>query len=175
MLDTPNFGRSSRRIALRDAKIIQSRARGKSWIAIARDHGLSVRGCQRIVEAWRKDGLGVDDVIDPMAEVRALIELLGQAVEDFATVEERTKHDGYRIAATREKIDAATQRFQLLQVLGLIPRPHVVSAERAMQAMLKEFAAIVERHNVPDEALQEILDLSERRLADPGVQLVSVV
>ena len=36
-LETVAFGRSSRRIAQRDARIVASRARGKSWPAIAQE------------------------------------------------------------------------------------------------------------------------------------------
>lgn len=153
-LDHKDFGRSSRAKALRDAKIVAARARGKSWPTIAREHNLSVRGCQMIVKAWKDDGLA-DDVIDPLGEVRALVDLLGQAIEDCAELEERTKNDGVRIAATRTKIEHAMTRFGLLRSLGLVPSPRQMQTRREMQEMIRVMGELMRRHDVSDELLAE--------------------
>jgi hypothetical protein len=155
-LERKNLGRSSRTVALRDAGIIADRARG-----------LTVRGCQKIARSWRDDGLG-DDVIDPIAEARALLDLLAQAVEDYAALEERTKHDGIRIAATRRKIDAALTRFELLQALGIVRRPRSITAEREIQQVFLDFADLAREFELPEDYLHALLEFVERRATEPG-------
>jgi hypothetical protein len=162
-LERRNLGRSSRTVALRDAGIIADRARGLTWPTIAMKYKLTVRGCQKIAQSWRDDGLG-DDVIDPIAEARALLDLLAQAVEDYAALEERTKHDGVRIAATRRKIDAALTRFELLQALGIVPHPRAIAAEREIQQMFGEFAELARSFDLPDDFLGALLELADRKL-----------
>lgn len=162
-LTAANLGRSSRRIALRDAKIVAARARGKSWPTIAREHKLSIRRCHQIVDEWRSDGLGAD-VIDPSAEIRAMLDLLGQAIEDLAAVEERTKHDGWKIAATRQKVDVALTRLDLLQALGVMPSPQTMRFEHEVQQLFRDFADLGRQFDVPEGYLQALVELSERNL-----------
>jgi hypothetical protein len=163
-LTATNLGRSSRRVALRDAGVVADRARGMTWPAIALKHKLSVRRCQEVVQAWREDGLG-DDIIDPIAEVRSVLDLLAQAVEDYATDEQKTKHDGVRVGARHRKIEAAMARFDLLQSLGLIPKPKVIALEREMQQVFAAFGDVLREHGASEEMLEAMADLSERQLA----------
>jgi hypothetical protein len=102
--------------------------------------------------------------VDPVAEVRALVELLGQSIEDMAEIEERTKHDGVKIAAIRSKVETAFTRFELLQAMGWVPPPQVIQWEREMQAVIARMVDVLERHAVPDEALRELLAIGEAQL-----------
>jgi hypothetical protein len=156
-----NFARSSRQV----------RARGKSWPSIALEHSLSVRRCQQIVEQWREDGLAASRTIDPLRETHDLLDLLAQAVDDYATLEQRTKHDAVQLGARKQKLEAAFARFDLLQLLGLIPRPAAITAERGIQDMFREWAQLAEEFDVPRGYLEAVLNLAERGFPRRGAAL----
>ena len=45
---------TAREKVARDDVIVEARLRGRSWMVIAREHGLTPRQCQSILAEWRK-------------------------------------------------------------------------------------------------------------------------
>jgi hypothetical protein len=78
-------------------------------------------------------------------------------------LEEKTRHDAVRVAAMRSKIDAAFQRFELMQAMGWVPPPQVIHWEQQLHELTTSMAEILERHGVPDEAICELIALAERK------------
>lgn len=158
------LGRSSRRTAIRDAAIVVDRKRGLTWPAIALKHDLSVSRCQEIVQLWRDDGLEGDGVVNAVDEARGLLDQLSQGIADYADLAERTRHDGVRLAAIRQRIETSVLRFELLVSLGMVPRPAAINVEAKMQEMFRAFAELAREHDVPVAFLEALLELSETRL-----------
>jgi hypothetical protein len=144
------------------AAVVASLHRGRLQADVAREHGISVRQVQRIVASW-EGRCEPQDWIDPIAELRAALEMLRQAEADMAAIEEKPDNDAAHIGATRLKAELNERRIHLMQVLGLLPRTlAAVPVEHDLQQMLREFGEILQRHQVPHEALRELAELARR-------------
>jgi hypothetical protein len=158
---------TSRERAQRDATIVALHHQGVSWSRIKAEFGVSPRRGQQIVAEWR-DAPGCDG---DAGEVDGVISLLAQAIEDFAVMARSTDHDGYRIAATNRMVETAVTRLAILQATGRVPRNLAEPSARAqMQLLFRDFADILRRHDVPEEALQELLALAESRVGQPTIE-----
>lgn len=61
---------------------------------------------------------------------------------------------------------ASEKSLELARWVGWTPRQlGALSAERAMQEMFREMAAIAERYDAPTEMIEAFLELAERRLS----------
>jgi hypothetical protein len=93
--------------------------------------------------------------------------LLDEVVREFALISfTSTEHAGYRIAALRELVQVAMLRWNLQRSAGIVPlHAAAPTLQHQLTAVFREFSELLKRHNVPDEALREFLDLSERMVA----------
>jgi hypothetical protein len=157
--------------AQRAAEVTAMRQSGVSWSRIAAEVGLSVRQCQNVYS----DQMAVEgDAAEGDAAVEELIALLSQAVEDFAVIVRRTTHDGYRASALRGLVETAMTRLAVLRAAGRAPRSLAAPAlTQQMQVVLREFAAMLGRHDVPDEVLDEFLRLAERMMGEGQLALTT--
>src|SRR5205085_7819079 len=70
-----------------------------------------------------------------------------------------------QVQAVRASVDAAVTRMQIMRAAGKVPRSLAgPSIAREMQVMFREFGAILERYEVPDDALRDLLELAETRM-----------
>lgn len=136
-----------------------------SWPQVAETVGLSQATCQRLFYALRDSG-DVNPPEDAWTWVYEHRDALTIAMEHAArTYEAAPAGSSAAIGAIKQWIAASEKRLELATAVGWAPRQlGALSAERAMQELLKEMAAIAERYDAPDEMVQAFLDLAERRL-----------
>jgi len=156
---------TTRERAHRAARIVAARHSGVTWSRIAAEFDLSVRQAQNIVADWQDSE---PDDVDGIDALQGLIHLLRQAIEDLAVTAQRASHDSNRIGAIKALVETAMLRWQVERAAGLVPRhPAAPSLHQEMQVVFQEFAELLRRHNVADEALREFLELAERVAQQP--------
>lgn len=147
--------------AQRNRQVIASLARGRRQAEIAAEHALTVRQVRRIA-AEGQDALFDGD---PTEEIAAAVAFLRQAIADMAVIEESPDNHAAHIGATRLKLQAHDRLLGLLAQIGVIPRQlGALGAERQMQEMFRELAAVAEEHDASDELVRALLSFAERRL-----------
>jgi hypothetical protein len=146
---------------MRDAEIVASVARGRTQTSVALDFGLTRQQIGRIVADHRASTGG--DVIDPVAEVRAILDLLNQTVDDMAVVQERADNSAAAIGAARLKLEAKLRRHDVLATLGLMPRDlRALPLGAELQAWAREVREILLRDDTPAATIDDIAAVSDR-------------
>ncbi|WCB95491.1 hypothetical protein DSM104299_04239 [Baekduia alba] len=104
--------------------------------------------------------------MDPVEEVRAVLELHAQAVADLAKIEENPDNNAAHIGATRLKLESAVRRLELMRDLGLLPNHlRTLRAGDEMSMLFQHFADVLIRHKASDEMLKELEGLASRAAA----------
>jgi hypothetical protein len=132
--------------------------------AIAAREGITPRQVQRIIAARAEAALPLDNV-DPDAVVREVLELHDQALSDLAELSiDAPAH--VRLGAIVRRVDVGVQRLAILRSYGLVPEYRRWRVARSFDDVLSELAEVLRRHDVPPEALREIVALGDQ-LHDP--------
>lgn len=155
---------SAREHLKRSASIAASRARGRTWPEIALEHGVSLRQVQRVAAEWEREKHDIEGV-DPFAEIRSTLALLRQVVADMAKIEESADNHAAHIGASRLKVETTMRRLELMFSLGLVKSPAIVDLEKQTAEVFQELAYLAQHHNVSDDFLTDVLDLSTRNSA----------
>jgi hypothetical protein len=152
---------TSRDRADRDARIVASRLRGRTWASIAREFNLTARQAQRIFAAWRtcQPGLGARDSI---LELEELLAVQTQAIADLAELSERESvQDSVRVAAITRRVEIAERRLVFQRSFGTL------RAEAIARDLLDRFLAVVNRHDdLPADFIQDLSAIVDEH--EPG-------
>jgi hypothetical protein len=143
---------NTRRRAKRDSDIYLARLRGNSWATIGASFDLTPRQCQRIVKEHRKSLPSIlqEGAADLMEELLAIYEA---AISDLAMIELEAPTHTKKIKAISAKLRVLNAKSRLLNDLGVLPSPGIlsqVSVGRLMnsvRAALRETKAPPEVHN----------------------------
>jgi hypothetical protein len=162
------------------------RDNGLAWPKIAEKYGVSQSTAQRAVrrrlaeQAEESPGAPAPDAldrfgmqIDPVAEIIDLIRTRERIAEKLEGIADNGSHPGYQVSALARLNEVKTARFALLQAVGLVPRRLSWWTEEAgMVRMLRDFAELIRKHDVPDEVLNDFQQLAESRVEQSrGVSL----
>ena len=150
----------------RGRKIAEMRAHHPkpiAWATIAKHVGLSVSGAKDAynrflaAETLLLDGTGVvDETIDVMTVAMH---------EAFQTYEAADPGGSVRVQALKMAVETAVGRLHIMRAAGRAPRSLAAPSMVAeMQVVFREFAELLRRHDVGDDALREFLGLAETRM-----------
>jgi hypothetical protein len=140
----------------RDEEIVGARARGMTWRAIAKRHGLSERRCRNIWSA-RPEAVSCRAPTDLEATVDEALEGYDAAIEDLAVLAASTTNPSVRLGAINSRLRALDQKLTLMQGLGLLPRDldqfAVILDSRRVAATLLE---VFDAYGVSEEAREAV-------------------
>lgn len=146
----------------RNAKIVALRKARVPWKEVASQFGMTVRGAERIVEMWHDSA--VDFEVDTRDHFEELIAGLTMAIEQFAIIGVTGDGDSNRIGALKAYVETLMARDDVLRTAGLLPRHRAAPRlEDEMQVMFREFADLLGRHGVGEDALMELVELAQSR------------
>jgi hypothetical protein len=142
---------------------------GKTWPEVAKATGLSQAKCRRLYAQVQQSG-DPDAPVDAWAWVYRRLDALNITMEEVAvTYAAAPPGSAAAVRALQVWEQTSEKMLELARWVGWTPRQlGALNAERAMQEMFREIARIVERYDVPTEAVEEILELAERRLSGPA-------
>ena len=163
-----------------DAMMQADRESGLSWPQIASKHGVSLRTAQRRVNAHRAASIEAGDAVpsinraddvlgfkvDALAEIQDLLDTQARIAGRLEVIASTSSHESACVAANVRLAEVKERRIAVLQAMGLVPRrlSWWTEAAGAVEVM-REFARIIAKHNVADEALNDVLKLAERQVA----------
>jgi hypothetical protein len=152
-----------RRIAAMRSREINGKLRPHSWKEIAKDVGLSESQCGLVYGQFLEWEAPLHD---PMEVVQETIDALTVAMhEALRTYEAAPEGTSVRVQALRTGMDAAVTRLQVMRAAGRAPRSLAAPAvAQQMQVVFREFAELLRRHQVGDDALREFLELAEGQM-----------
>lgn len=151
-------------------EVARLKSDGMTWPEVARATGLTQAKCRRLWAQLKESG-DPDAPVDAWGWVYrrrdALTITLEEAAATYAAAEPGSQA---AVAALRLWEQTSDKMLELARWVGWTPRQlAALTAENAMQEMFRELARIVERYDVPSEAIEEMLALAERRLSGaPG-------
>lgn len=151
----------------RGRRIVELRAREKplAWPKIAREVGLSERQTREVYDQaiqWDQN------LHDPLAALDETIDVFTVAMQGaLETFADAPAGSGVRVQALRTAMDAADTRLRILRAAGRAPRSlEGPSVAAQMQVVFRELAELLSRHEIPDAALRDFLELAERRMGE---------
>lgn len=152
----------------------RAKKRPTAWATIAKQVGLSERQCRDIYADFL---LWDETQKDPMKVVEETIDCLWAAMlEASDTAAYAEPGSTARTGAVKAFIEAATTRLALMQAAGKVPRYlGTFAAEQELRAVMREFAELLERHEITGPPLREFLELAERVGARRRAELPRVV
>lgn len=149
-------------VAQRHATVVRLRARGRTWLHIAEQVGLSDRQCRQIWTDWvaqEKPLLEGLDALDYVTEQAARLE---QQVEDLGEIAD-TEKGSLKIQALNAQRQTMRELTELLQSTGLIPhnlgKVQVELDIRYLGIMLMEWAEKFVPADQLDGAFGELREL----------------
>lgn len=155
---------TSAEIAKRNDEIVVDRARGMSWGAIERKHGITTRQCQNVWTKFadeRKPALEGQDPLDVIVE---LIEGYRAQEEHLAELSDETDVVNEKIAAIREQRAHKEARTELLQAIGYLPKNlGTLAIEVDVRFLAQTVVEILDRHDVPVDARKELVEALRHR------------
>jgi hypothetical protein len=149
----------------RGRQIAEMRARKRpvAWKTIAKAVGVSERQANEI---YRQFLLWEEPQHDPMKAVDETIDVMTVAMHGaLETYMEAKEGSSVRVAALKTAVETAAARLQIMRAAGRAPRSLAAPSMVAeMQLVFREFAELLRRHDVGDDALREFLELAETRM-----------
>lgn len=142
----------------RNMDVVADRIRSIPYAKIAKKHGLTIRRCEQIFHDWKSHNPSLREH-DPILIVDELIMGYQSTIEDLAIKAADGASDMVKIRAMQAKLSAYADLTKLLQAVGVLPNDlgtmhlHIdgkITAERII--------AVLERHNVPEDVFEGILD-----------------
>lgn len=142
---------------------MRSRENPVAWKDIAREVGMSQSGAKGAYA----DFLDWEEPLhDPMDVVQETIDALTVSMhEALRTYEAAPEGSSIRVQALKVGMEAAITRLNVLRAAGRAPRSLAAPAvAQQMQIVFREFADLLRRHNVGEDALVELLGLAESQI-----------
>jgi hypothetical protein len=141
-----------------------------TWARVAKEIGKPARTCQYLLKQLQDAG-DPDGPVDPMAPVEEHIALLTESMSEVAqAVADAPSGSNAKVGALRSLVDFSEQRLDYMRLAGWLPRNlSALPAEREMQRMFREFAAVLREHDASEAMIKAVLDLADRRLHQPIV------
>lgn len=140
----------------------------KEWREIAREVGLPVRNCQKLLKQLQETG-DPDAPANPMAPIQRHLDVLETVMDEAAITYAEATRGAERVGALKLLKDASSEMIDYMRLVGFLPRQlGALSFEREAQQMFRQFAEILQRYDVPDDAVAEVLALAEQRLTAPA-------
>jgi hypothetical protein len=139
---------------------------GLTWPQVAERTGRPKTTCERLYRDFKRNG-DLHPDRDAWAWVYRRLDALTLVMEKAAeTYAAAPAGSAVQVGALKAFEMASEKSLELARWVGWTPRQlGALSAERAMQEMFREMAAIAERYDAPDEMVQAFLDLAERKLS----------
>jgi hypothetical protein len=140
-----------------------------TWAEVSREIGLSQSQCKRILAQHRAAG-DPDAPADPWAPIQRHIDVLEVAL-DLASETYAAAPPGssVRVGAIRQMMEASERMLDVMRTVGLLPRDlRAMSVEREVRQLFLDLAEVLREHDVPDEVVQKMVALSERRIVQPA-------
>jgi len=134
-----------------------------AWAQIAKHVGLSQSGAK---DAYNRFLAAEEPLHDPMGVIDETIDALTVVMhEAFQNHADADPGSSVRVQSLRTAVDTAIARLQIMRAAGRAPRslaaPSLVSE---MQVVFREFAELLRRHKVSEDALREFLELAEGQM-----------
>lgn len=149
----------------RGRKIAAMRAREKpiAWREVAKEVGMSEGGAK---EAYAQFLDWEEPLHDPSDAVQETIDGLTVAMhEAFRSVGAMDVDAPGRTQAIRTAVDTLVTRMNVMQRAGRLPRSLAApQVGQQMQLVLREFAAMLARHDVGDDVMRDFLTLAESQI-----------
>jgi hypothetical protein len=115
-----------------------------------------------------------DAAIDPTVAADEALAFLERKMSDLAALAIDSPNDAVRLGALKASIAAGIEYLDLLRVFGRLPRGAAeFVAQRDLPAIFGALAEVMQRHDVPDGAIREMLALSERHVGRPRGELAA--
>jgi hypothetical protein len=149
---------TSQQRADRAKAVFDARMKGFTWSSIAARHGISERQVQRLYNEFRQNRPGLGG-IDPLRTVEELIDQYDAAIDELAALSSDTSHDGTKLGAIRARIDVANAKHRVLMATGVLPQDlGRLWVEVDYRQTVKLVFGVLERHGLPEQAYEELLD-----------------
>jgi hypothetical protein len=141
----------------------------KTWPQVAKATGLSQRTCQRLLEMLRATG-DPDAPADAMRWVWERFDTLRVVMDEASnTYAAAPEGSAVRVGALKRIDEASAGILALAADVGFLPRHlRALSAEREIQQVFLDFAELLREHDAPDTLLEGLLELANRRVAQPA-------
>lgn len=147
--------------ALRDLRLIEMRAEGRTVEEMSRIDGRTKRTIEGIIQAHRAHGIvGGDKLLkqDPVTIMREMLnrmETIYQAAFEAAMDAEGTSA---RLQGLKLMLDAQVRKMEMAQHLGLLPRQlgtfrHVIDLRQIGETMVETLLAVQRGEKTPEEAV----------------------
>ena len=157
----------------RNLAIVERRMRGDRWEDIANDHGVTIRRCKQIVEAYRASNPTLRHH-DPVEVVDELLE--GYAADIRALNETYDKANlannvSGAVGAVNARMNARERIAELLQAIGVLPHDlgtmHLIIEGRVVA---EKVFAVLERYELPEAIFADLEQaLAEAEGAEPAL------
>jgi hypothetical protein len=139
---------------------------GLTWPQVAERVGKPKTTCERLYRDLKRSG-DLTPNRDAWAWVYMRLDALTMTMQRAAeTYEAAPAGSSVAVGALKLWEASSEKMLELARWVGWTPRQlGALNAERAMQEMFREMAAIAEKYDAPDEMITAFLDLAERRLS----------
>lgn len=143
----------------RDLAAARAQPHPPTWKALAAKHGLPVRTIQRYHTRYIEQQ-AFDD--DPLGLVNEGLDLYAAVIERAAEELEAADNSNAAIGAMRLILDTMGRRLNLLIQVGRMPR-NMVDFENvgAINTMILGLSEIVEKHDLPNAVIDDLLSVVE--------------
>jgi chorismate mutase len=137
----------------------------RTWARVAKAIGKSSATCRRLLKQLEQSG-DPEAPGDSWAPIREHLATLDEGMAAAAkAMVDATPGSSAQVGAIRAYVDIAERRLELMQRVGWLPRQlGVLSAEREMQAMFRDFGKLLREHGASDELLEGLLALAQKRI-----------
>jgi hypothetical protein len=157
---------TSRERARRNSRIAAAHHAGVPAARLAAEFGVTPRQIANILLDWKTSTPEDADGRDSFAALLAAVRF---SVDELATVAVTAENDSNRIGALRTLVEHSLLRWQVERAAGMVPRhPAAPGLATEMHLVFREFAELLRRHDVGDDALREFLALAETRMGRPA-------
>jgi hypothetical protein len=152
-----------KRIAEMRSRVVNGNMKPLTWGQIGKEVGMSARGAEEAYATWLE---WEEPLHDPNGVVDETINALTVSMhEALRTYEAAPEGSSVRVQALRTTVHTAITRLQVMRAAGRAPRSLAAPmVERQMQAVLREFAELLGRHEVGDDVLRDFLLLAESKM-----------
>lgn len=160
--------------AERARSIAAAHASGQTWAQVAAAHDISPSSARRIAADVRgqgdpraPDALKLDDPLQP---VRSLMERLDWAAVVLQREAIEATNASARVGAVRTAVAVEIQRCEVYVALGVTPSQLSTLYHRAeFDRLLGDLVDVLKRRGAV-EAMADVVELREARLAPPAIQ-----
>jgi hypothetical protein len=147
--------RDAKAILERNAKVIESRSKGRSWAGVCEDSGLSLGQVKRVWKKFVDEGKLEVQTEDPIAVVFEQITRYDVMIEELADLSKNSDNDSARVGAIRARAQVMREQIELLQAVGLVPKQlGSLKIELENRYVVQQLMVFVDKY-VPGEKIEE--------------------